>query len=94
MIDFADRTSDESPSERRDRLLALSPSAKLVFKVLELDAPQTPSQIAEQSRLPARTVRHALSALEEQGLVEQRISFRDARKRLYEPYPVAEAELE
>lgn len=87
MIDFADRAD---PATRRERLVATSPSAKLVFKILELDAPLTSSQIAERSRLPERTVRHALSTLTEADLVEKRLSIRDARKRLYATKPLAD----
>lgn len=87
MIDFADRRDS---SDRRERLGETSPSAKLVFKILELDAPLTSSQIAERSRLPERTVRHALSTLTEADLVEKRLSIRDARKRLYAAKPLAD----
>ena len=79
-----------TPIERYERLLELSPSAKLVYKVLELESPLTPAEIAERSRLPKRTVRHALSVLGEASLVEERVSFRDARRRLYAPRPVAQ----
>lgn len=61
----------------------LPPSAKLVAKVLEYNDTLTQSQLAEETLLPARTVRYALSRLEEEGVVESRFSFSDARKRLY-----------
>ena len=59
------------------------PSAKLVFKVLEHDAPLTQQELAEETMLPRRTVRFALSRLDEAGLVEDRVSFRDARQSVY-----------
>jgi DNA-binding MarR family transcriptional regulator len=61
----------------------LAPSAKLVYKVLEHNGQLTQQQIAEESLLPARTVRHALSELESADVVEERIHFQDARQRLY-----------
>lgn len=70
-------------AEFRDRLRELPPSAKLVAKVLETDAPLSQGQLVEESLLPDRTVRYALNRLEESGLVESRYSFRDARKQVY-----------
>ena len=67
----------------RDELRELPPSAKLVAKVLETDAPLSQGQLAEASLLPDRTVRYALNRLEESGLVGSRYSFRDARKQVY-----------
>ena len=67
----------------RERVSDLPPSAKLVYKVLEYDDALTQSQIAEETLLPPRTVRYALTRLEEVGVVRSRFSFSDARKRLY-----------
>ena len=61
----------------------LPPSAKLVAKTLEHDGRLTQSQLADETLLPTRTVRYALSRLEECGAVESRFSFNDARKRVY-----------
>lgn len=74
---------DVTKQERRDRLRDLPPSAKLVAKVLESDAPLSQGQLAEESLLPDRTVRYALNRLEEEDLIESRYSFRDARKQVY-----------
>ncbi|MFB6105469.1 MAG: winged helix-turn-helix domain-containing protein [Halobacteriaceae archaeon] len=76
----------ESPFELerfRESLRDLPPSAKLVAKVLDADAPLSQGQLAEESLLPDRTVRYALNRLDEAGLVESRYSFRDARKQVY-----------
>ena len=74
------RLTGENASEAiRD----LPPSAKLVAKVLEYNDTLTQSQIAEESLLPDRTVRYALNRLDDEGLVNSRFSFSDARKRLY-----------
>ncbi|WP_254537702.1 helix-turn-helix transcriptional regulator [Halomarina litorea] len=74
------RDPDASPT---DRLADLPPSAKLVAKVLEYDGPLTQSDLSEETLLPTRTVRYALTRLEEVGAVESRVSFTDARKRIY-----------
>ena len=59
------------------------PSAKLVAKTLEYEGDLTQAQLAESTRLPARTVRHALSELEDSDVVTSRISSMDARKKIY-----------
>ena len=81
----ADLESEDplSEPEFRDRLRELPPSAKLVAKVLEGDAPLSQGQLAEESLLPDRTVRYALNRLEGAGLVGSRYSFQDARKQVY-----------
>jgi DNA-binding transcriptional regulator LsrR (DeoR family) len=61
----------------------LPPSAKLVAKTLEYEGELTQSQIAESTLLPRRTVRSSLSELEENDVVRSRLSFMDARKRIY-----------
>ncbi|WP_276300371.1 MarR family transcriptional regulator [Halorussus lipolyticus] len=82
-------TTDEPPvaeqlsDDFRDRLRELPPSAKLVAKVLETDAPLSQGQLAEESLLPDRTVRYALNRLEDEDLVDSRYSFQDARKQVY-----------
>lgn len=84
--DVGDQTSDGSAfSDRafRERLVDLPPSAKLVAKVLEQDAPLTQAELAEETLLPTRTVRYALERLERVDLVHSRPSLRDARKRVY-----------
>ncbi|WP_458189335.1 MarR family transcriptional regulator [Haladaptatus sp. NG-WS-4] len=76
-------TASRQAGEFRERLRELPPSAKLVAKVLESEEPLTQGQLAEESLLPDRTVRYALTRLEEQDLVVSRHSFRDARKQVY-----------
>lgn len=74
----ADRTETVSNALRE-----LPPSAKLVAKVLEYNERLTQTQIAEETLLPPRTVRYALTRLEDHDVVESRFSFVDARKRVY-----------
>lgn len=59
------------------------PSAKLVAMVLVHEGRLTQSQLAEKTLLSKRTTRHALSELEEAGVVTSRNSVVDARKSLY-----------
>jgi DNA-binding MarR family transcriptional regulator len=81
-------TQYETDGERADGgewadVQEMPPSAKLVAKVLEYNGTLTQSQLAEETLLPPRTVRYALSRLEEVGVVDSRFSFADARKRIY-----------
>jgi len=66
-----------------DAVVELPPSAKLVAKVLEYNDQLTQSQLADETMLPPRTVRYALSRLEAVDAVDARFSFTDARKRVY-----------
>jgi DNA-binding MarR family transcriptional regulator len=74
----------ETESEGWEAIRDLPPSAKLVAKTLEYNGRLTQSGIAEETLLPPRTVRYALSRLEERGVVCSRFSFTDARKRVYD----------
>jgi len=78
-----DGASPLEVEEFRERLRELPPSAKLVAKVLETDAPLSQGGLVEASLLPDRTVRYALNRLEDAELVDSRHSFRDARKQVY-----------
>jgi DNA-binding MarR family transcriptional regulator len=65
----------------------LPPSSKLVLKVLEQGETLTQREIADETRLPQRTVRNSLKRLIEVGLVEERPYFRDARQSIYHLLP-------
>jgi len=73
----------QTVSSAKERLEDLPPSAKLVYKTLEYEGEGTQKELVTETRLSSRTVRYAISRLEEQELVEQRVSFRDARQKLY-----------
>ena len=75
--------TEEPVEDGWDAVADLPPSAKLVAKVLEYEETLSQSEIAEETMLPPRTVRYALSRLEEVNVVDSRFSFSDARKRLY-----------
>ncbi|AAG19043.1 MULTISPECIES: winged helix-turn-helix transcriptional regulator [Halobacterium] len=72
-----------SATETADALESLPPSAKLVAKVLEYNDTLSQRELAEKTLLPDRTVRYALTRLEDHDIVSSRFSFTDARKRLY-----------
>ena len=74
---------DTTEGDRWAPVRDLPPSAKLVAKVLDYNDTLTQSQLAEETLLPPRTVRYALSRLEDEEVVDSRFSFADARKRLY-----------
>lgn len=86
--------SEERVEELRGKLLRktetaedvaheLPPSAKLVFKVLEYQGQLSQREIIDETMLPPRTVRYALSLLMNEGLVTKKISLRDSRHGLY-----------
>lgn len=79
MLDQPSPTTLETVSDLRD----LPPSAKLVAKTLEYEGESTQSELAERTLLSPRTVRYALTQLEETGVVTSRISLMDARQRIY-----------
>lgn len=62
----------------------LPPSAKLVFKVLEINSGLTQKEIVDKTRLSERTVREALSRLQERNIIEKKIYIPDGRQNLYE----------
>lgn len=61
----------------------LSPSVKLIFKVLEYRGLLTQKELVLESYLPPRTVRYALERLKKEGMIEERLYYKDARQCLY-----------
>lgn len=77
-------SEDQSLSEgRRGALEPLPPSAKLVHWVLRHEGSCTQRQLAEETLLSARTVRHALDELIQADLVTEEVYIPDARKKLF-----------
>ncbi|WP_246084402.1 MarR family transcriptional regulator [Salinadaptatus halalkaliphilus] len=76
-------TTDHPNIDDNEAITALSPSAKLVYKVLEYEGPMTQAEIAAESRLCARTVRYAIRTLEEEELLTSRVCLDDARQSNY-----------
>ena len=90
---FLETETQTTEEQRFERLVELSPSAKLVFKVLQKEeSPLEPGEISERTLLPSRTTRYALKKLESADLVAERPSLKDARKQLYEPRSVKQPE--
>ena len=85
-------TGNGLPENRRGKALenhspgqieGFSPSMKLILNILENHGPLTQKEIAKVTRLPARTVRYALSRLKDEDILEEREYFQDARQCLY-----------
>ena len=90
---FSETETQTTEEQRFERLVELSPSAKLVFKVLQKEeSPLEPEEISERTLLPSRTTRYALNKLESADLVAERPSLKDARKQLYESRSVKQPE--
>lgn len=70
--------------EMGSELASAPPSARFLYKLLEYEGPMTPSEMARESGLSSRTVRSALSTLQELGYVVERASLRDARTHVYD----------
>ncbi|MCU4924917.1 MarR family winged helix-turn-helix transcriptional regulator [Halobacteria archaeon AArc-dxtr1] len=66
-----------------DRVYDLSPSPKLVYKVLEQEGEMTQAELVAASRLCPRTVRYALGKLADVDLVTSRVHMGDARQSVY-----------
>lgn len=62
------------------------PAAKFIYYLIKTKNPIEQSELISLSRLPRRTVQNAVEDLRNQGLVIERTSLDDARKRIY--YPV------
>ena len=61
----------------------LSPSAKLVFWVIDREGPVTQQHIAEETLLPQRTVRYGIRKLTEINAITEQSNPFDARQTLY-----------
>ena len=90
-VPVVERAMSESDTAWAD---GLSPSAKLVVKVLEYGGSLTQKEIIRRSRLSGRTVRNALEQLERAGTVEKGICIEDARQNRYALTPTVTATIE
>ena len=82
-MSITEAVDEDEATDRWEAVRELPPSAKLVAKVLDYNDTLTQTELAEETLLPPRTVRYALTRLEDEDAVESRFSFSDARKRLY-----------
>ena len=62
-----------------------SPAAKFVYFVMKSKHPIDQVELMNMTNLPRRTVQSAVEELKSQGLIIERSSLDDARKRLYTP---------
>lgn len=61
------------------------PAAKFIYYLIKTKNPVEQSELITLSRLPRRTVQNAVEDLRNQGLIIERTSLDDARKRVYYP---------
>lgn len=61
------------------------PAAKFVYFIIKSKHPIDQVELMEMSRLPRRTVQSAVEDLKGQGLIIERSSLDDARKKVYAP---------
>jgi len=70
-------------SSLEDKMKNASPSAKFVFKVLELENSLTQKEIINITKLPVRTVRRALDDLLKKEIITKRPFISDPRQDIY-----------
>jgi DNA-binding MarR family transcriptional regulator len=61
----------------------LSPSTKLVLKILQLNGWMTQREIIGETTLPPRTVKYAIKKLKEQKIVREKPDLNDMRGKYY-----------
>ncbi|HZT36058.1 MAG TPA: phosphosulfolactate synthase, partial [Nitrososphaera sp.] len=61
------------------------PAMKFVFYIIRTKNPIDQAELMQMTHLPRRTVQSAIDELKEQGLIIERTSLDDARKRVYTP---------
>jgi len=61
----------------------LSPSTKLVLKILQLNGWMTQREIIRETTLPPRTVKYAIKKLKEQKIVREKPDLNDMRGKYY-----------
>jgi DNA-binding MarR family transcriptional regulator len=82
-----DRQNRSLFDAHRAALSELPPSAKLVAKTLEQSEPLSQGQLAEETLLPDRTVRYALTRLDDAEVLATHHDLSDARRQLYSLAP-------
>jgi DNA-binding MarR family transcriptional regulator len=61
----------------------LSPSTKLVLKILQLNGWMTQREIIGETTLPPRTVKYAIKKLKEHKIVREKPDLNDMRSKYY-----------
>ncbi|MFC6723842.1 MarR family transcriptional regulator [Halobium palmae] len=72
-----------SDDEGRACVVRQTPSAKLVYLVLQREGCLTQSALMERALLDRSTVRRAVESLEDCGVVSKEVNLQDARHRVY-----------
>lgn len=80
---IVERLRKRSVEVNHVKVRSLSPSAKLVYKVLSFEGEMTQKEIVARSYLPQRTVRYALEVLSRKGVIRRRASLLDVRQTVY-----------
>ncbi len=80
---IVERLRKRSVGVNHAKVKSLSPSAKLVYKVLGFEGEMTQKEIVERTYLPQRTVRYALEVLSSAGVIQRRASLLDVRQTVY-----------
>jgi len=80
---IVERLRKRSVEVNHAKVRSLSPSAKLVYKVLSFEGEMTQKEIVARSYLPQRTVRYALEVLSSAGVIQRRASLLDVRQTVY-----------
>lgn len=65
------------------QLTQLSPSTKLVLKILQLNGWMTQREIIRETTLPPRTVKYAIKRLKEKEIVREKPDLNDMRSKYY-----------
>lgn len=83
------RDTDRLAKKKRlvQEIASMPPSAKFVMRVLEELGQASVFEIAQNTALPLRTVRHALRVLVTLGVVNRTRDLKDARKNTYKLNP-------
>jgi phosphosulfolactate synthase len=61
------------------------PAVKFVYYIIKIKNPIDQAEIISMSHMPRRTVQSAIDELKSQGLIIERTSLDDARKKVYHP---------
>jgi phosphosulfolactate synthase len=61
------------------------PAAKFIYFIIKTNHPVEQGELVSMSHLPRRTVQSAIEDLKQQGLIIERNSLDDARKKVYQP---------
>lgn len=59
------------------------PSAQTVYETLALEGPLTHKELVEVTGMPPRTVRYAVSRLEDEGHLGRRLNLMDSRQQFF-----------